>query len=110
MAHHRIPLASLPWQRGGHPLERKKTDPATPVTLLEFAPGFSDPSWCERGHSGHVLEGVLRMEYEAGGGAEEEDYARGEAFHIDPGTRHRASNPGGTTAIIFVVSTPVDGV
>ena len=103
MTHRRIVFPSLPWQAGGDPLERKKGDPSAPVILLEFAPGFADPNWCERGHSGYVFKGALRMEYEAG---TDEDYGAGEGFHIEAGTRHRASNPGSTPVRLFIVSTP----
>lgn len=101
--HVSIPFDALPWQAGGHPLERKKSDPRTPITLLEFAPGFADPNWCVRAHSGLVLSGTLRMEY-GGLAAEACDYGEGQGFHIELGTPHRASNPGAVPVRLFIVS------
>ena len=101
--YHSLPFDAMSWQQGGHALERKKSDPETPVTLLEFAPGFADPNWCERSHSGYVLSGTLRMEYDEPT-REQADYAEGQGFHIGLGTRHRASNPGDVPVRVFIVS------
>ncbi len=95
-----IAFSRMPWARGNHPLERKKQDPEHPVTQLEFAPGFSDPDWCERGHTGLVLSGSIAFELERGTVA----IGQGEAFVLDPGTRHRASNPGTEPVVLFLVS------
>lgn len=107
MKDHRLPYLRMRWEQGGHPLERKKVDSGTPATLLEFAPGFADPNWCRRGHTGYVLSGVFRMEFEPEGEISRiEDYAAGEGFHIEAGVPHRASNPGTVATELFVVSTP----
>jgi len=95
----RLEFAAMPWSPGGHPLERKKTA-ARGATLLEFAPGFADPAWCERGHVGYVLAGTLHVELEGGA----ETVAAGEGFALDPGTRHRASNPGAEPVRLFIVT------
>jgi quercetin dioxygenase-like cupin family protein len=94
----RIPLPDLPWVQGIHPLERKKARPQSPVTLLEFASGFEDPHWCSRGHAGYVLSGRFELLLEDG----VETMAAGEAFWLDPGTRHRARNPGGEPVKVFL--------
>ncbi len=96
----RIPLAEMPWIGGGHPLERKKTDPEHGVTLIEFAPGFVDPEWCQKGHVLLVLEGVLELDL----GTAVERFGAGDAASIDPGTKHRAKNPGSAPVRLFVVS------
>jgi quercetin dioxygenase-like cupin family protein len=101
MAHHRLPFPESPWSQGGHPQERKKSLPGVPAILIAFQPGFRDPNVCVRGHSGYVLAGALQMDYEDGS----EEYAAGEAFHIDPGTAHRAANRGPVPVVVFLVST-----
>ena len=100
MACRRLPLVDLPWSSGPHPLERKKAMPDLPVTWIEFAPGFEDPAWCVRGHAGLVVRGAFALELEQG----RETFHEGEAFWLDPGTRHRALNPGATPVVLFLVS------
>ena len=100
MAFTRLPLPDLPWVGGPHPLERKKALPDCPITLIEFAPGFEDPAWCPRGHAGYVLSGSLGLEF----ADRTETLRAGEAFWLDPRTRHRASNPGPEPVVLFLVS------
>jgi quercetin dioxygenase-like cupin family protein len=99
MAYHRLPFASTPWTPGTHPLERKKAATAG-ATLIEFAPGFADPNWCERAHVAYVLSGTLRLEVEG----RTEEIGAGDGFITERGTRHRASNPGPTPVRLFVVT------
>jgi glyoxylate utilization-related uncharacterized protein len=87
----RIPLTSLSWAPGNHPLERKKVWPSRGLTLLEFAPGFVDPNVCYNGHAIYVLEGSLAFELEGG---VIESVQAGEACFLDRGTAHRARNAG----------------
>ena len=82
-----------------HPLERKKVA-AAGATLIEFAPGFADPNWCERAHVAYVLSGTLHLEVEG----RTEEIGAGDGFITDRGTRHRASNPGPTPVRLFVVT------
>ncbi|HUK12439.1 MAG TPA: hypothetical protein VLW17_03980, partial [Thermoanaerobaculaceae bacterium] len=63
MSFSRLGFTAMPWSPGSHPLERKKAA-AHGATMLEFAPGFADPVWCERGHVGYVLAGTLHVELE----------------------------------------------
>jgi quercetin dioxygenase-like cupin family protein len=100
MAFTPVPFESIPWSAGGHPLERKKIHPERPVVLLEFAPGFADPKWCERAHVLLVLEGALELEL-ADGVAR---LSAGACGVVDGGTRHRARNPGHEPCVVFVVS------
>lgn len=95
-----LPFATLEWIAGGHPLERKKLVAGTAAALLEFAPGFADPNWCERGHVVHVLDGALEFELDDG-------VVRIEAGNggvLDAGTRHRARNPGPGPVRLFIVN------
>ena len=96
----RLPFADMPWTPGGHPSERKKPA-AHGATLLEFAPGFADPSWCERGHVAYVLSGTLHVELHSG----IETVQAGDGFAIEAGTPHRASNPGPDPVRLFIVTT-----
>ena len=105
MAHERLVYAKLPWQPGGHPLERKKLGALGGATLLRFEPGFEDPNWCVNGHAGFVLEGALRLALDEGF----LEVGEGEGFVIDPGTRHRAANAGPRAVVLFIAprgSTP----
>jgi len=95
------PFSDVPWQPGNHPLERKKVSDGG-LTLLEFAPGFSDPNVCERSHVLFVLEGTLTLELRA----ETVAVQAGNAFWLDRGTEHRASNRGNVPVVLFVASDP----
>ena len=90
----------MEWQPGVHPLENKKTASAGSVVLVKFAPGFSDPNWCERSHAMYVVEGVIALELEG----RVETFSSGQAALLDRGTRHRASNPASEPAVLFIVS------
>jgi quercetin dioxygenase-like cupin family protein len=100
MAFTRVPFGSMPWEQGAHRFEKKKTLLGRGVGLLEFAPGFSDPEWCERAHVLYVLEGMLELEFDEGIAT----LSAGQCGVLDRGTRHRAKNPGDERAVVFVVS------
>ena len=99
----KIAFPSLAWVEGGNRLERKKADPGRGATLLEFAPGFADPNWCERSHVLFVVSGVLDIELEAPA-ARVERLSVGECAWLDRGTRHRVRNPGREPVTLFIVS------
>lgn len=100
MSFTRIDFPDLVWTPGGHPLERKKVCPTRPISLLEFAPGFADPNWCERSHLIYVISGTLSFEF-AGG---VQRFTAGQSCLIDPGTPHRARNDGAELVIAFIAS------
>jgi len=101
-----IPFSTLPWQPSPtHPLERKKTWSTGQVAMLELSPGFADPNWCERSHVVLVLSGALELELDG----EWVALGAGEACVVDPGTPHRARNPGAEATVVFVIS-DVSGV
>jgi mannose-6-phosphate isomerase-like protein (cupin superfamily) len=93
-----IDFAGMPWIPGAHPLERKKAQ--GDVGLLRFAPGFADPTWCERSHVLYVLEGELTLELEH----ETLSIGSGQACRIEPGTPHRASNQSQHDALVLAIS------
>ncbi len=100
MSFTRLPFTSLGWSPGAHPLERKKIVGGRPIALLEFAPGFEDPNWCERGHVIYVLEGVLDLALDD----RTEHLQAGDGCVLEPETRHRAKNSGCVPVRLFVVS------
>jgi quercetin dioxygenase-like cupin family protein len=100
MAFTRVPFGAMPWEQGGHRLEKKKSLVGRGVGLLEFAPGFVDPKWCERSHIMYVVEGMIELEFDEG----IVTLAAGQCGVLDRGTRHRARNSGDEKAVVFVVS------
>lgn len=100
MAFTRVPFGSMQWEPGSHRLEKKKTLLGRGVGLLEFAPGFADPKWCERSHIMYVIEGTVELEFDEGFVT----LSPGQCGVLDRGTRHRAKNSGDEKAIVFVVS------
>jgi quercetin dioxygenase-like cupin family protein len=95
----KISFAS-PFVQGAHPLERKKNSQHPSVVMLEFAPGFADPSWCRRAHIVYVLRGELTPEVDG----VRERIAAGESCVLDGGTPHRAANEGTEPVLAFVAS------
>jgi quercetin dioxygenase-like cupin family protein len=95
-----VPLASLPWTAGGHPLERKKSGGADLPILIEFAPGFRDPHVCTRGHVIYVIAGALGLELSD----RHEVVEAGACCVLDSGTPHRAYTDGPAPVLLFIVS------
>ena len=95
-----LPFASLGWTAGAHALEKKKLVAGQPAVLLEFAPGFEDPNWCERGHVIYVLDGALDLVLDD----RTERVQAGNGCVLEPNTRHRAATAGGTPVRLLVVS------
>jgi quercetin dioxygenase-like cupin family protein len=100
MSFTRLPFTALGWTAGGHPLEKKKIVEGRPVVLLEFAPGFEDPNWCERGHVIYVLEGGFELLLDD----RTERLQAGDGCVVDRKMRHRARNPGSVPVRLLVVS------
>jgi quercetin dioxygenase-like cupin family protein len=100
VAYTNVAFPDLPWTAGNHPLEKKQQGAGRPLAMLEFAPGFSDPNWCERSHVILVLRGALELELRDG----VRRVGTGEACVIDRGTAHRARNPGAEPVVAFIVS------
>jgi len=100
MAFTRVPFGAMPWEQGGHPLEKKKTLQGRGIGLLEFAPGFVDRHWCERSHILFVVEGMIELEFDEGFVT----LSAGQCGVLDKGTRHRTKNSGEETALVFCVS------
>jgi quercetin dioxygenase-like cupin family protein len=95
-----LPFPSLDWTAGAHPLEKKKFIQGQTAVLLELAPGFEDPNWCERGHVIYVLDGALDLVLDD----RTERLQAGNGCVLDGKTRHRAKNPADIPVRLFVVS------
>ncbi len=100
MSFARLPFTALGWTAGAHPLERKKLVEGHPALVLEFAPGFEDPNWCESGHVIYVLDGTLELVLDD----RVERLGAGDGCVLERHTRHRARNAGRVPVQLFVVS------
>ena len=55
---------SLDWNSLGHGARFKFFISGTKqLRLLEFTSDFVDPSWCEKGHIGYVVQGELEIDF-----------------------------------------------
>jgi hypothetical protein len=99
----RIAFDSLPWESPleGMRVKRFERDGRS-IRLVEFSDTFVEPGWCEKGHSGVVLQGAFALEYADG---RREQLSEGDGLYI-PATlegRHKAVVPkGGRTLLLLV--------
>ena len=54
---------------------------AKQVRLAEFSQEFVEPHWCEKGHTGYVLEGVLEIDFHG----RKEIFTAGDGLYIPAG-------------------------
>ena len=67
---------------------------------VHYEPGVLREEWCDEGHSGFVLEGSVRYEFQEG--EDELELSAGEAFALADGSAHRGqAGPDG--AVLFVI-------
>ena len=64
--------------------KRSKAGPAE-LRLVEIEDSAEHPSWCEVGHAGCIVEGVLEIEFDG----ETVRFAAGDGILISPGVAHR---------------------
>jgi len=100
MSYISLPFGSVGWTAGAHSLEKKKVVGGQPAVLLEFAPGFEDPNWCERGHVIYVFAGALDLLLDD----RTERVDAGNGCILAPKTRHRAVNAGSVPVQLLVVT------
>ncbi|HKA46102.1 MAG TPA: hypothetical protein VKF40_29190 [Burkholderiales bacterium] len=90
----KVDFDALPWQ----PLlpgARAKVyrDGAKQLRLVEFTSEFVEPDWCEKGHVGFVLSGVLELDFRG----RVVSYTEGSGIFIPPGSssghKARAATP-----------------
>ncbi len=100
MGHHKIAVESKDWEFP-IPGVRQKAAIQGPrrVRLVEYSRAM-EPHWCETGHSGYVLDGVLEIDFDD----ETEVFEAGDAVLIPqgPGHRHRARVVTDTVRVVFV--------
>jgi quercetin dioxygenase-like cupin family protein len=74
------------WESTGEGVrvKRVRNGPAE-LRLVEMLSSAKHPEWCEVGHSGCVLEGVLEIEFDA----EMMRFEPGDGIVIPPGREHR---------------------
>jgi len=60
----KVDFESLPWQPS-RPGARAKVhrEGSKQLRLVEFTSEFVEPDWCESGHVGYVLSGVLEVDF-----------------------------------------------
>lgn len=70
------------------------------MLVIEFSPGFADPSPCLRSHVIYVVAGELVLQL----ADRVERVGAGQACWLDAGTEHRARNDGDTAVVAFIAS------
>jgi quercetin dioxygenase-like cupin family protein len=85
MEPYRIDFAAQPWEEplAGVRCKTKRLD-GRQLRLVEYTQEMS-PHWCERGHTGLVLEGRLEIRFARA----TEEYGPGDGVHIPAGHTHR---------------------
>ena len=73
--------------------------------IVAYEPGAAREEWCTDGHRGYVVEGQIVYEFDDG--SEPLSLAGGQGFYLAAGTRHRGSNPGGSTTRLFLIDDPL---
>ncbi len=94
-----VDLDTAPWIDRGTARLKEFTAYGKRLRLVEFLPGFSDPSWCFKGHVVYVLEGAVESHYEDGVSSRR----AGEASVIPAGVKHRSRNPHARSAKLLIV-------
>jgi quercetin dioxygenase-like cupin family protein len=69
------------------------------MRLVEMTPSAKHPEWCELGHCGCVVEGVLDIEFENG----TLRFEAGDAIVIPPGVSHRHRPKAASNRVRFVL-------
>jgi hypothetical protein len=75
--------------------------------LVTYSPGSGRAGWCDTPHSGFVLEGDLRYDFDDG--REPLLLAAGAAFVLPSAPAHRGSNPGAAAARLFIIDALPEG-
>ena len=100
MGRHKIGVESKDWE-SPIPGVRQKTALQGPkrVRFVEYSREM-EPHWCEAGHYGYVLDGVLEIEFDD----ETDVFESGDAVLIPHGPehRHRARVLTDTVRVVFV--------
>jgi quercetin dioxygenase-like cupin family protein len=89
----------LEWMELGTARMKIALVPGTKLRLIEFPPGFEQISWCESGHIGYVVEGVMETIIEGDAVL----FKKGDALVIRAGMKHRSRNIGEQPVLLFLV-------
>jgi hypothetical protein len=68
------------------------------LRLLEHSQEFIEPDWCEKAHSGMVLEGELEIDFQG----RQVRFPQGSGLAIPAGEKHKG-RPVGPRVLIFLV-------
>jgi quercetin dioxygenase-like cupin family protein len=69
--------------------------------LVEYGPGQGRAQWCHVPHSGYVVAGAIRYEFEDG--REPLVIEAGSGFVLPPAPGHRGRNDGAVPAALFLI-------
>ena len=93
-------FSNMEWQQVSEVAQQKLIDDGEKrVRLLKLETGFQEQEWCNRGHTGYIIDGTLDMEYEDG---RSEKYASGDPFLISSGEPHKARVVSGRVKLFLV--------
>jgi quercetin dioxygenase-like cupin family protein len=82
----RVDLEGMEWTSPAKGVRSKVyTDGTRQLRMVEFSRGFSEPSWCLKGHIGYVLEGRADLELED----ETVSFGPGDGVFIPSGDEHK---------------------
>jgi len=99
----RIDFESMQWEKvdagGMYGKVKKWLGNGRRIRVVEFTPRWNETEWCRVGHSAYVISGKLSLRFESGD--KPLDVARGQAFSIPLGTKHKATCKKNT--LVFMV-------
>jgi quercetin dioxygenase-like cupin family protein len=83
--HYKVDFNSMPWESPMDGMKQKiQTLGNRQVRLVEYAKDLV-PHWCEKGHTGYVLQGQIEVRFEH----ETQLYSPGDCIVIPGGQGHR---------------------
>jgi quercetin dioxygenase-like cupin family protein len=79
-----VPFDALPWEAPLPGVREKRHRVGNRVLrLVEYGQGMQ-PHWCSKGHVGHIVQGVLEIEFQG----QVVSLRTGDALFIPPGDEH----------------------
>lgn len=100
MIHEVERFPDIEWQQVSEHARQKLIDNGEKrVRLLKLSPGFQELEWCQRGHTGYVIDGSLEMEFNEG---HKKQFTTGDAILVSQGEAHKARTGGGSCLLFLV--------
>jgi len=100
---YKLKFDELEWQEPDTGIRTKSFESSSKqIRLIELTNEFSHPHWCEAGHIGYVLEGVLEIEFES----KVESYNSGDVIFIPDGAEHK-HRPSCKSGLVSFISTEI---